>query len=210
MIWPYAMYPLSTWWSDICVAGFVLKSKTESVDKLADSQSAHWGTKRGTLDYAHGLHPRKTHARDSFAASRDEVIIVRSPYEGKDFTTKTWFWALLHLINLVLESKWRSCSDLQASSGFLVVQLPSSPAWTAARFSTLGSRHRVLNHATAIEVSTAKGFGRLFHVIAPMCHLSIVFFEWLTLCIRGNCLWSCFWAVYLIFCTPRRRARGWH
>ena len=210
MIWPYAMYPLSTWWSDICVAGFVLKSKTESVDKLADSQSAHWGTKRGTLNYAHGLHPRKTHARDSFAASRDEVIIVRSPYEGKDFTTKTWFWALLHLINLVLESKWRSCSDLQASSGFLVVQLPSSPAWTAARFSTPGSRHRVLNHATAIEVSTAKGFGRLFHVIARMCHLSIVFFEWLTLCIRGNCLWSCFWAVYLIFCTPRRRARGWH
>ena len=116
MIWPYAMYPLSTWWIDICVAGFVHKSKTESVDKLADSQSlAHWGTKRSTLDNAHDLHPRKTHARDSLAASRDEVIIVRSPYEVKVFATKTWFWALLHLINLVLESKWRSCSDLQAS-----------------------------------------------------------------------------------------------
>ena len=27
MIWPYSMYPLGTWWSDICVAGFVLMSK---------------------------------------------------------------------------------------------------------------------------------------------------------------------------------------
>ena len=109
MIWPYAMYPLSTWWSDICVAGFVLKSKTESVDKPADSQSPHWGTKRGTLDNAHGLHPRKTHARDSFAASRDEVIIVRSAHEGKDFAKPPWFWAPLHLINLLPESKWRPC-----------------------------------------------------------------------------------------------------
>ena len=98
-----------TWWIDICVAGFVLKSNTESVDKLADSQSPHWGTKRGTLDNAHKWHPRKTHARDSFAASRDEVIIVRSPYEGKDFATKPWFWALLHLINLLPESKWKPC-----------------------------------------------------------------------------------------------------
>ena len=45
------------------------------------------------------------------------------------------------------------------------------PAWTAARLLMMGSGCRVLNHATAIGLSTAICFW-LFHVIASMRHLS--------------------------------------
>ena len=71
----------------------------------------------------------------------DVIGLVRCSYEVNqqrfsNFAMQTRFWATMNFINLLPESKWRL----------------GICAWTAARLLILGSRCRVLNHATAIDL----------------------------------------------------------